>query len=216
MSLAVPGAGTPPRGLRVRLIAADPVRRRGLAAVLAEAGHAVAGDGPDAELPGVAGSAIGSPDVGPPDVGPPDVVLFDRDPREASADMPPPETGAPVVMLTDRRPAAPPAGVLPRRASAEWIDLALRAAAAGLRVQAPWPRPRRGFGAAEDESPLTPRETEILTLVGQGLGNKAVARRLGISVRTVKFHLEGLFDRLGAANRAEAVAKGLMGGVIEL
>jgi DNA-binding CsgD family transcriptional regulator len=63
---------------------------------------------------------------------------------------------------------------------------------------------------------LTPRETEILTLIGQGMSNKAVARHLGISVHTVKFHLEALFARLGATNRAEAVAKGLMGGVIEL
>ena len=63
---------------------------------------------------------------------------------------------------------------------------------------------------------LTPRETEILTLVGQGMSNKAVARALGISVHTVKFHLEALFAKLEATSRAEAVAKGLRGGVIEL
>ena len=63
---------------------------------------------------------------------------------------------------------------------------------------------------------LTPREREILGLIGEGLSNKAMARRLGISVHTVKFHLEALFTKLDATSRAEAVAKGLRGGVIEL
>ena len=171
--------------LRVRLVASDPVRRHGLTAVLAEAGHAVVAEQPD-------------------------VVLCDA-PGPAPA-----ETDAPVVTLTDRLPRDPPAGVLPRDVSAERLDLTLRAVAAGLLVRAPWPRESAGFGAAGEDSPLTPRETEILTLIGQGMSNKAVARHLGISVHTVKFHLEALFARLGATNRAEAVAKGLMGGVIEL
>jgi two-component system, NarL family, nitrate/nitrite response regulator NarL len=63
---------------------------------------------------------------------------------------------------------------------------------------------------------LTPREREILGLIGEGLSNKAMARRLGISVHTVKFHLEALFTKLDATSRAEAVTKGLRGGVIEL
>jgi DNA-binding NarL/FixJ family response regulator len=139
----------------------------------------------------------------------PDVVLCDLG-------SPPLEAEAPVVVLTDRMPRDPPAGVLPREVSAAWLDLALRAVAGGLLVRAPWPRERSGFAPAVEESPLTPRETEILTLIGQGMSNKAVARHLGISVHTVKFHLEALFARLGATNRAEAVAKGLLGGVIEL
>jgi two-component system nitrate/nitrite response regulator NarL len=140
----------------------------------------------------------------------PDVVLVDGGPVEVT------ETEAPVVLLTDRVPADPPAGVLPRDASPAWLDLALRGVAGGLLVRAPWPKENAGFAPAPEESPLTPRETEILTLIGQGMSNKAVARHLGISVHTVKFHLEALFARLGATNRAEAVAKGLMGGVIEL
>lgn len=173
--------------LRVRLVASDPIRRHGLTAVLAEAGHAVVADSPD-------------------------VVLFDA----AAGEVPPPEAEAPVVVLADRMPREPPAGVLPRDVSATRLDLALRAVADGLLVRAPWPRESAGFAAPGDESPLTPRETEILTLIGQGMSNKAVARHLGISVHTVKFHLEALFARLGATNRAEAVAKGLLGGVIEL
>ena len=174
--------------LRVRLIASDPVRRHGLTAVLAEAGHTVVADSPD-------------------------VVLCDSEPGVSP---PPPETEAPVVALTDRMPTDPPAGVLPRNVDATRLDLALRAVAGGLLVRAPWPKERGGFAAASEESPLTPRETEILTLIGQGMSNKAIARHLGISVHTVKFHLEAMFARLGATNRAEAVAKGLLGGVIEL
>jgi two-component system, NarL family, nitrate/nitrite response regulator NarL len=174
--------------LRVRLIASDPVRRRGLTAVLTEAGHAVVADSPD-------------------------VVLCDS---ESGATTPPPETEAPVVALVDRVPADPPAGVLPRDVSAAQLDLALRAVAGGLLVRTPKQAVRTGFGAAQEDSPLTPRETEILTLIGQGMSNKAAARRLGISVHTVKFHLESLFLKLGVASRTEAVARGLTGGVIEL
>jgi len=84
-------------------------------------------------------------------------------------------------------------------------------------VRAPGLLPADGFRAANDDAPLlTPREAEILTRVGQGMSNKAVARALGISVHTVKFHLEALFAKLDATSRAEAVAKGLRGGVIEL
>lgn len=139
----------------------------------------------------------------------PDVVLADAIAGRLA------EAEAPAVLLTDRLPNDPPAGVLPRDAGREWLDLTLRAVAAGLTVRAPSLRRASGFAAARD-SPLTPRETEVLMLIGQGLSNKAIARRLGISVHTVKFHLESLFESLGATNRAEAVAKGLTGGVIEM
>jgi two-component system, NarL family, nitrate/nitrite response regulator NarL len=172
--------------LRVRLLASDPVRQHGLTAMLAEAGHTVVTDTPD-------------------------VVLCDLGSAAT-----PLEVEAPVVALTDRMPRDPPAGVLPREVGAAWLDLTLRAVAAGLLVRAPFPTASAGFVPAVEESPLTPRETEILTLIGQGMSNKAIARHLGISVHTVKFHLEALFARLGATNRAEAVAKGLLGGVIEL
>jgi DNA-binding CsgD family transcriptional regulator len=63
---------------------------------------------------------------------------------------------------------------------------------------------------------LTPRELEILACLGEGMSNKAVARRLGISAHTVKFHLEAVFTKLGVTSRAEAVAKGLRRGLILL
>ena len=105
---------------------------------------------------------------------------------------------------------------LPTGLTAVQLDAALRAVAAGLRVSLPGDLP------AEDTRPvlpprvLTPRELDVLTCLGEGLSNKAVARRLGISAHTVKFHLEAVFIKLGATSRAEAVAKGLRGGLILL
>lgn len=55
--------------------------------------------------------------------------------------------------------------------------------------------------------PLTPREIEVLDAIGEGLANKAIARRLDISLHTVKFHVESLFRKLGARNRTQALAK---------
>lgn len=51
---------------------------------------------------------------------------------------------------------------------------------------------------------LTPRETEVLSLVRRGLANKQIARRLGISERTVKAHLTSTFQRIGVADRTQA------------
>ena len=67
-----------------------------------------------------------------------------------------------------------------------------------------------GFAAlAETEwrALLTPREIEVLGAIGEGLTNKAIARRLDISLHTVKFHIESLFRKLGARTRTEALAK---------
>jgi DNA-binding NarL/FixJ family response regulator len=68
---------------------------------------------------------------------------------------------------------------------------------------------------AADADPLTPRQRQVLRLVAEGLPNKAIARALGISERTAKFHLSALFERLGAANRAQAVAIAAERGVLD-
>lgn len=54
------------------------------------------------------------------------------------------------------------------------------------------------------ESPLTNREEEVLQMVGAGLANKAIARQLGITERTVKAHLTNIFQRLGVTDRTQA------------
>ncbi|MFI5310952.1 MAG: response regulator transcription factor [Gemmatimonadales bacterium] len=72
----------------------------------------------------------------------------------------------------------------------------------------------RGADAGEGIAALTSREREILALVADGLGNKQIAVRLGISTNTVKTHLELLFEKLGVSSRAEAVAMGVRRGLL--
>ena len=62
--------------------------------------------------------------------------------------------------------------------------------------------------------PLTPREREVLVLLGLGLTNREIAGRLGISAHTAKFHVSSIFAKLGAESRAEAVSQGIRDGLI--
>lgn len=62
---------------------------------------------------------------------------------------------------------------------------------------------------------LSPRETEVVQLLAEGLSNKQIARRIGISETTVKGYLSQLFEKLGAADRAHAVALALRSRLIE-
>jgi DNA-binding NarL/FixJ family response regulator len=68
-------------------------------------------------------------------------------------------------------------------------------------------------GGAE---PLTPREVQVLELLAEGLPNKTIAARLGISDQTVKFHIASLSGKLGAANRTDAVRRGVRRGLVTL
>jgi len=63
---------------------------------------------------------------------------------------------------------------------------------------------------------LTPREQGVLEHLARGLGNKQIAAQLGISERTVKFHVSAVFTKLGAANRTDAVARAAQAGLIQL
>jgi DNA-binding NarL/FixJ family response regulator len=64
--------------------------------------------------------------------------------------------------------------------------------------------------------PLTSRELDVLSGLSDGLSNKAIAARLGISDETVKFHLSAIFGKLQASNRTDAVRQGVRRGLIEL
>jgi DNA-binding NarL/FixJ family response regulator len=63
---------------------------------------------------------------------------------------------------------------------------------------------------------LTRRETQVLELVADGLSNKAIAARLGVSDETVKFHLVSVFSKLGASNRTDAVRRAIRRGLVPL
>ena len=73
--------------------------------------------------------------------------------------------------------------------------------------------PRENMGS---EIPLTPRELEVLALLAEGASNKMIARRLGISAHTAKFHVGSLMEKLGAISRTDAVMHAARLGVINL
>ena len=176
------------RKLRVAVLARDPIRERGLAGVLADLGHVVTGNDED-----------------------PEIILADAGVAIAEDS----EDDIPVVTLGS--PVGQQAGALTENAGPAQIDAALRAVAAGLTVRDP-ALAFTGFARLDDtEGPLlTRRELDVLGALGDGLSNKAVGRRLGISQHTVKFHLESLFRKLGVTSRTEAVRKGLRQRLIEL
>ena len=63
---------------------------------------------------------------------------------------------------------------------------------------------------------LTTREREVLRLISEGLGNREIALRLGISEHTAKFHASSILGKLGASSRTEAVSHGIRRGLISL
>jgi DNA-binding NarL/FixJ family response regulator len=114
--------------------------------------------------------------------------------------------------------------LLPRSATADEIVGAIAAAAAGLVVLHPdliedlLPR-NEASDRALPTTPiqaLTPREIEVLGMLALGLGNKTIAKRLGISEHTVKFHVSSIFTKLNASTRTEAVTLGARLGLIML
>ena len=66
------------------------------------------------------------------------------------------------------------------------------------------------------EEALTHRELQVLELLAEGLPNKAIADRLGISDQTVKFHIASIMGKLGASNRVETVRRAVGRGLVSL
>lgn len=96
-----------------------------------------------------------------------------------------------------------------KNVGAEELAAAIRAAHTGRRTLAPEAAEvliTRATGAAPFGHDLSPREREVLSLMTQGLSNRAIAERLVISPSTVDFHVSNILGKLGAASRTEAVA----------
>ncbi|APG08560.1 DNA-binding CsgD family transcriptional regulator [Bradyrhizobium elkanii] len=92
---------------------------------------------------------------------------------------------------------------------------------AGLRLAAPGEAATATVMARDprimpEDIALTQRELDVLALMAEGASNKLIARQLGISVHTVKFHVGSLLDKLDATGRTDAVAHAARRGVIEL
>lgn len=154
---------------------------------------------------------------------PPDVVLLDLDlgDEDGLEWLPEIQAAAPhsrVLVLTALRDAGREeealrrgaVGFVQKDAAADVVLRALRAVAAGelwfeprlLRARAAAPR---GTGGRPAPPSLTDRERDIVALVGKGLRNEEIARRLGISEKTVRNNLTAVFDKLGVSGRLELV-----------
>lgn len=206
--------------VRVLVVAAYPTIRFGLQAAVEAA---------DAELAGTATDLVGAADV--LELTTPDLILADVDWTAETleeigwlGDLPPvlllvetPEEGVDAVAAEFR-------GVLLRDASVDEIAVAMTAVYQGLTVLDPRIQPLlRSSGSTQpnresiaDVEPLTSREMEVLELIAQGLPNKGIAVELGISEHTVKFHVGSILTKLGAASRAEALARAMQAGILSI
>ena len=215
--------------LRVLIVADDPLVRAGLAALVAgEPGCLVVGRAESTDDLALAVETYR-----------PDVLLWDLGwnpgpALENLAGVTP--VGAPlVVLLPDEAQAAGAwsagaRGLLPRDVQAARLAAGLAAATHGLGVVDPTfiaavapvmvdagtASRARSHGSFTLVEELTPRELEVLRLMAEGLPNKTIALRLGISEHTVKFHVNAILGKLGVTSRTEAVVRATRLGLILL
>jgi two-component system, NarL family, response regulator YdfI len=199
--------------IRVSVVASSEIVRAGLVALL-RGSPSISVVGSHSSLAGIGEEEDGS------------VILFDVD---ANA-----EEGAPGVsiILTDAADPSWLAGtlrsgtkaILPRNASGPEIMAAIEGVAAGLvvlhpeSVQSVLPMSASSERALPPtpQHALTPREIEVLGMLAEGQGNKAIAWKLNISEHTVKFHVSSVFSKLNVSSRTEAVTIGIRLGLIML
>ena len=186
----------------ILVVSSSPVSRAGVAALLRETGR---------------GEVLLAASLDETDARPRVVVAVPASEPEVDALL---DLDVPMVVLgpvigADRLAAAlagRPWAYLSQQATAEVLAAALRAVEQGLTVH----DPSLGLAAAPEDDDLTPREREVLNLIGLGLANKTIAYQLGISEHTAKFHVASVLAKLGAATRAEAVRIGASRGLLPL
>ena len=100
--------------------------------------------------------------------------------------------------------AAGATGAITKNLSSAELTAALRDTAAGVRRLSP--EIEESLSAADSGPNLTPRQREVLDSITRGLSNDEIAALLGISKARVKQHLNEVYEKLGAANRAEAIS----------
>jgi two-component system, NarL family, nitrate/nitrite response regulator NarL len=208
--------------LRILVVASDPLARSGLAALLVESGSEVAGQvTSDEDL--VEQASIFRPDV----------ILWDLGwdfgdgtsyQLERLAELS--ESGSPTVVLLPHRADPRPAWdagarcILFRDATPAQLRVALWAALQGLvvldRELSPDIVSARDVNSTGLIEELTPREVEVLQLLADGLTNRAIGQKLGISEHTVKFHVNAILGKLQAQSRTEAVVRAARLGLLLL
>jgi two-component system, NarL family, response regulator LiaR len=108
-------------------------------------------------------------------------------------------------------------GYLLKDTSVDELMAAIRTVHAGQTLLAPAVAARLVVGvSAGGPEPLTPRELEVLTLMGQGRSNGEIAATLAIAPRTAKVHVQNILSKLGATNRTEAVSIAVKQNLISL
>ncbi len=200
--------------MRVAVVSANSRRNRELTRMLAAD-------------PGTIVVSRESYDAMKPDEDEPEIVIWEPPPGEE------PEWeseeiagGGKIILLTDNRTGdaigralrSGMKAVLPVSISPEQLTAAVHAVAEDLTVfhGDDVPIPHRAFrtrGQAPVE-PLTRRESETLAAMADGLTNRDIAARLGISEHTVKFHVATILSKLGAASRTEAVSLAIRNGTL--
>ncbi|HEV2440698.1 MAG TPA: response regulator transcription factor [bacterium] len=161
----------------------------------------------------------------------PDVIVWDlgEDPEAALARLSDTQSlRLPVLAIVEddrdgvRALALGAAGLLSRAADPEQVVLAARAVLGGLLALDPAvagvagaPKDSDGVAGAPVET-LTGREREVLKLMAEGLANKVIAGRLGISEHTAKFHVHTILGKLGTQSRTEAVVRAARLGLIAI
>lgn len=156
----------------------------------------------------------------------PEVVLWDVGWAE---DRPPDEWGAndqPSVLALIQEPDQAALawswgarGVLLRSADGATLAAAVRSLALGLSVagESLWPDPQAALyqpGTERELEELTPRELDVLQLLAEGLSNRGIAHRLGVSEHTVKFHVNSILGKLNAQSRTEAAVLAARAGLL--
>ena len=204
--------------IHLLVLADDPLARAGLAALLGNLpGFLVAAQGDGSQLSeATAGEIDASVDVIVWDMGWEATERIEDEPLEKII---------PVLALVADKPSAAVAwrlgcrAMLSRQSDEEQLAAALAAVASGLAVFSPslvesLQSPARPSGATASD--LTPRESEVLALLAEGLTNKAIAQRLTISEHTVKFHVNAILGKLDAQSRTDAVVRATRLGLIAL
>ena len=187
-----------PATIRIAVADDHPVVRDGLVAMLETQ--------PDFEI--VGNAATGADAVALVESSDPDVLFLDHEMPVLDG----------VGVHRRHRPENAPVRVIVLRAD---VFAAVRVVAGGGSLLAPLAasavlRRVRGEAPETSQAKLTPREQLVLEHLARGLGNKQIGVRLGISERTVKFHVSSVFTKLGATNRTEAVTRAVQAGLIEL
>jgi two-component system, NarL family, response regulator YdfI len=206
--------------IRVLISASSPLVKAGIASLLRDYQQLqLIEEEPDDSVPS-SGGALADTEA--------DVVIITADDADTTQDAPRRFTGdAPVILLTrgdapDLRRVARDGvrAVLPLDASGAQIAAAIEAVVAGLAVfDSAAIAQLRDTHPSNDAprhlaEPLTPREIEVLRAMAEGLGNKEIAARLGISENTVKFHVGSVLGKLGAESRTQAVMLGIRHGFV--